>query len=841
MTLRSLAPALLLLGLAPLSVAALGPRLDAPRPAAAVESDLEELVRREAADAADREVADLWTRALELREAERLGAEGELDRALDKHIAVPHELSAHAALLLVAARLQGEKPQQILLANAVLPLLDHADEEVAVGAVTLLGDSTFRGLTRSRRELFGNLMDKARDSARTPAVRLRFARTAYEIGGGDEGREARALILEYLDSEDPELRALGALTLARLRGAAIEGSLREELERLVRVPDDRGALAESILKRVDEREYLNRKLREQRTLSQAGSIPAELEELMAVLHMIENRHLEGALVEEEDLLEAAIDGMLRYMDVHSSYMPPEVYARFFQDLEAEYGGIGAYVDIDPDDGLFTIQRPIYSGPAYRADIRTDDKIVRIDDWPTVGQDREDIIKRLKGKPGTPVTLYIWQRGMDFDLVERPSEDMAVRLDRELIEIPAGAWQLLPGGIGLVELTTFSRVAMEELRRSTGQMREDGMRALILDMRRNSGGLLSEAREVAGLFLPAGKVVVSTEGRGEEPRALKTRPNRSFIPEDMPVIILTGRFTASAAEIVAGALKDHGRAILVGQTTYGKGSVQQLLPVDGAEEDVWSDENDNQRWDTWEPLITDHDGDGEMDYAPRIKLTIARYLLPSGRSIHRELNRDGELIQEGGVTPDHEVKPPLIERWRFDEQRRIVRSTLLRDYLDAKYEDHRELFSRLAVNDRKNPDFYPQFDELMVGLETTLPRGDVRRVLRELVRRRVQDERGGEFPYGDFVEDIQLQKAIEVALAEFDEKVEDVDDFDLLFDFSETPAAGSDLASLVPPDDRELRRARALILEATESGDALSDESLRELLEILDGKLAHEDD
>ncbi len=841
MTFRTLAPALLLLGLAPLSIAALGPRPDAPRPAAAVDSDLDELVRQEAADAADREVTELWSRALELRDAEQLGDEGELDRALDKLIGKPQELSPHAALLLVAARLQGTKPQMILLANAILPLLDHADEEVAVGAVTLLGDSTFRGLTRSRSELFPALMDGARDTSRTPSVRLRFARTAYEIGGGAEGREARALILEYLDSKDPELRALGALTLARLRGATIEGPLREELERLVRVPDERGALAEAILKRTDEREYLNRKLREQRNLAQEGALPEELEELMAVLHMIENRHLEGGLVEQEDLLEAAVDGMLRYMDVHSSYMPSEVYARFFQDLEAEYGGIGAYVDIDPDDGLFTIQRPIYSGPAYEAGLKTDDKIVRIDEWPTVGQDREDIIKRLKGKPGTPVTLYIWQRGMDFDLVERPTEDMAVRMDRELIEIPAGAWQLLPGGIGLVELTTFSRVAMEELRRSTDQMREDGMRALILDMRRNSGGLLSEAREVASLFLPAGKVVVSTEGRAQEPRALKTRPNRSFIPEDMPVIILTGRFTASAAEIVSGALKDHRRATLVGQTTYGKGSVQQLLPVEGAAEDRWSDENGNERWDTWEPLITDHDGDGEMDYAPRIKLTIARYLLPSGRSIHRELNREGELTQEGGVTPHHEVKPPLIERWRFDEQRRISRSPLLRDYLDAKYDENHELFSRLAVNDQKNPDYYPEFDELMVGLETTLPRDDVRRVLRELVRRRVQDDRGGEFPYGDFVEDNQLQKAIEVALAAFGEKVEDVEEFDLLFDFAETPAEGTDLASLVPPDDSELRRARALILEATERGDTLSEESLRELLDILDGTLARDDD
>ncbi|MEW6072310.1 MAG: S41 family peptidase [Planctomycetota bacterium] len=828
-TLALAVPVALLLALSPLPPAAGA----APGPQ---ESDLGALVAGEAAAAADRPAGTLWSRALDLRGAEALGAPGELDRLLEERLGRPAELSAPATLLFVAARLQGEEAPQILLANALIPLLDHPDEAVAMAAASLLADGAFRGLSRSRRELVGGLLGKARDAARPPAWRLRFASTAHAVGAGEEGRAARDLIVEFLGSSDPELRAQGALALATLRGEPIEGQLRRELEALRRVPGERGALATSLLKRAEEEEYYRSQIREQRRLQEEDQVPADLAELVAVRQMIETRHLEGGLVEQEDLMEAAIDGMLRYMDLHSSYMSSETYARFFQDLEADYGGIGAYVDMDPDDGLFTIQRPIYSGPAYRAGLLTDDKIVRIDDWPTIGQDREEIIKRLKGKPGTPVKLYVWQRGMDIDLAERPTEDMAVTLVREQIEIPAGSWQMLPGKIGLIELTTFSRVAMEELRHWIPQMQADGMRALVLDMRRNSGGLLTEAREVADLFLPKNKVVVSTEGRDEKPVPLYTRYD-PILPAAMPLVILTGRFTASAAEIVSGALKDHGRATLVGQVTFGKGSVQQLLPVDGAPEDRWADDNGNYRWDSWEPITEDLDGDGEVDYAPRVKLTVARYLLPSGRSIHREVNREGEVIQEGGVEPDFVVEPGLIERWRFEERRRILRSPRLNEYLNRSYPANRELFARLAVNDEKNPDHYPDFDALMASLDTTLPRDDVRRVVRELVRRRVQDEKGAEFPYGDFVEDPQVQKAVEVALEPLGQKPADFADFALVFDFAEEPAAHRDIPTLVRSDSAELRRARALIVEAREKGDALSDESLRELLEILDGEIA----
>ena len=821
-----------------------GAALFGPSPAVAraqAGSDIEGLVDEEVGRASARSVDELWARALELREAELLGGDGELDRVLDSRLA-SETLDPSARILLAACRLQGEDVDARMLSEVLRPLVDSGQEEFSEAAATLFGNRAFKGLDKKRRKaLVEDLLKIAEDASRRPETRLAHAQSAYQIGAGAARRRSDKVLRSFLESEDPELRAEGALAIAQSTDREIEGALRKELRRLAQVPDERGQLARAFLELEDERAYSESKLREIRSrYEESNELPPELDEFVTVLNLVSQRHLEGGRVDREELVHAAVDGMLSWMDRHSSYLPSKVYSKFMQDLEAEYGGIGAYVNEDPDTGLFTIVRPIYSGPAYEAGLMTDDKIVRIGSWPTLGKTEDEIIKRLKGPPGTPVDLYVWRRGMDGELIDRPTDDMKVTVVREQIEIPAGSHQMLPGGIGLLELQTFSQKSMEQLREWIPQMIDDGMKAIVLDMRRNSGGLLTEAREVADLFLPRGEVVVRTEGREREPEALRTT-TAPLIPEDMPVVVLTGRMTASAAEIVSGALQDHGRAQLVGKTTFGKGSVQQLLPILTEREDRFEDRNGNRRWDEGEPIPQDHDGDGEMDYAPRVKLTIARYLLPSGRSIHRELNREGELISEGGVIPDHEVELPLIERWRFDEFQRIRKSDVLSEYLDQVYPENRELFGRLAVNDSLDPDQYPRFDELMLDLDTSLSRNDVRRLVRESVRRRVQDDLGQEFPLGDYVEDPQLQKAIEVALAELGEDVDDVLEYGIVFDFQRNQDSRSqeDVALVSPDSARSLRRARVLLEEAQAGGAVLTDESLEELLNLI-GELEGEE-
>ena len=673
-------------------------------------------------------------------------------------------------------------------------------------------------------------MEFAGDSKRSPELRLEYAKGAYRVGAGRARHDAVEIMRSFLDSSDPTLSAQGALALAESTELAVEGHLREVLEKLARVPDERGRLAQAYLSLEDERRLRESDKRELRQRYESKNEPSGLDEFLYVRNMIESLHLEGHKVTDEELVNAAIDGMLGLMDPHSNYLPQKYFEKFMQDLDAEYGGIGAYVHENPDDGLFTIVRPIYSGPAYEAGLLTDDKIVRIGNWPTLGQSEDDIIKRLKGKPGTDVELYVWRYGMDPEWIERPTEEMKVVVTRAAIEIPAGTYQMLPGGIGLIELDQFSKSAQEQLELWIPQMLEDGMQAMILDMRRNSGGLLTEARDIAGLFLPKGHVVVKTEGREGRPQIERTLRD-PIVPPDLPVVILTSRMTASAAEIVSGALQDYHRATLVGKTTYGKGSVQQLLPVlRDRLEDEFDDANGNGRWDADEHLVVDHDGDGEFDAAPRVKLTIARYLLPSGRSIHKELDRDGTVISEGGVKPEHEVDFPPIERWRYDEREKVRKSDVLRDYLDRNYPANRALFAELAVNDGKDQSRYPGFQDLLERLDTPLDKEDVRDLLRQAIRRRVQDDLGHEFPFGDYEEDVQVQKAIQVALEHLGEGVEDVTEYGLVFDLAHPALSSRDLALARPRRIQNLMRLRAK-LEAARSG-GLSQESLDELLGLI---------
>lgn len=828
----SLRPAALVLALPLLVAVGLA---DPPR-----QGELAGLVAGEVQAAGSRGVSELWTRAFELRDAAQLGEKGELDQRLDEWLAKSSTLEPRAVLLLSASRLLGEAPEATRLFEALAPLVNGGDAELAAAAAELVAQKAFKAVAPGKRdELAAKMLARVEDSALPGGLRLDFARAAYRLGGGKERLAANKALRGFLSAQDPELKARGALALAELDAAMIEGELRATLERLAKVPDATGELAAAYLEREDLRRANDRRQSDRLQSRMDDGTPVEIQEFMAVLRLIKERHLEGAAVSQKDLVEAAINGMLVYMDQHSTLFSSEYFAKFMGDLEAQYGGIGAYVNEDPEDKLFTIVRPIYSGPAFRTGLMTDDKIVRIGDWETLGQKVDDIIKRLKGKPGTDVDLYVWRHGMDPGLIQRPTEEMKVTVKREVVRIPPGTYQMLPGGIGLLQLDEFSSVAMEEVKKWIPAMLDQGMKALVLDLRYNGGGLLSEAQRVAELFLPAGKVVVSTEGPnpnkpGEtHSETLSTRNAKPALPADMPLVVLVGNGTASAAEIVSGALQDHGRATLVGKRTYGKGSVQTVIPILQQLQDRWDDENDNGLWDPGEKIVKDNDGDGEVDYAPQVKLTIAKYLLPGGadgkrRSIHREVDREGNVISEGGVEPEVKIEPSLIEAWRITEQRRV--RPLVRAHVDKTYEANRELYNRLALNDLKTPRLYPGFEELKESLATNLPDDDLRRVLRYETRRRVQDALGAVFPDGDFVEDVQVQKAIEVALEKLGQEPASVADYDPVFDLPR--GTGANGVKLAGQDSQEIDRALNLLRDAQSGSRALTSQELNELIDIL---------
>jgi C-terminal peptidase prc len=804
---------------------------------------VEALLKERIAAVGEAGMDEVWNSALLLESG--LTAEGRdaLDAAIDRLVAGDKPLAERAVLMLVSVRLAGKEADAGRLADLLMPLLDSKESEVARGAALLLSDPAFRTQPDKQREALAQKLsqtaqDKAGDKA--PEVRLAAAVALHAQGGGVAQREARATMGDFLASSDARLRALGALSLAQTGDTETP---RSELEKMAEIPDANGRLASAYLKQDEMRRTYDRRTKNilENANKQVANTElkgdADMKRMENLMRMIEMYSLEGDKHKRSELVDAALDGMMHSLDEHSSYLTPKAYKDNFDTdlLNPEYGGIGAYVDEDPDDHMFTIRQPIYSGPAYRAGLHSDDKIVRIEDWPTFTasgmRPRDEIIKRLKGKPGTKVKLYVWRRGMDPALIDRPTEEMAVEIVRELVTIPPVKADLLPGGIAHIELSTFSKVANDQVLAKLQEYKSQGMKGVILDLRQNTGGLLTEARDVANLFLKRKQLIVTTESRIKDPEREITQ-NDPAVPMDMPVAVLVNRFSASASEIVSGALQDYHRATVVGQRTFGKGSVQQLLSIPGEPDDEYVDENHNGHHDAWEPLTKDWNGNGEFDFGARARMTISRYKLPSGRSIHREFDEDGNVTSEGGVEPDVKAEPRRTEPWKLLEFNRVLKLHKVRDYLDTNYAAHRELFDKLADCDEDDVSRYPGFDELYRSLDTTLSKQDIRYLLRLELRGRAQDDRGAAFPDYDYEEDPMLQAAIKTVLEKLGTGVDAIPQYAHTFDASPSAADKLAIASLPDATRNDLKHALTLIDDAKKSGTTLSQDRLNEIEKAL---------
>jgi len=668
-------------------------------------------------------------------------------------------------------------------------------------AVRLLGDQPGQLVT-------GPLLDLMED-ALDPGLKLEAARSLWKASRNHRP-QAKKVLRRYLESEDPELRAAGALTLAEFEDY---DSAKSVLETLKDEPTARGRLARSYLRSIDVDRQLQSAYYENAKFLKSES---KFDLLAEVMHDIEQYHLLADRRTREELLEAAARGMLRAMDPHSTYFTAKQRAEWMFDLNKDYGGIGAFVNFDENE-VFTIIRPIYSGPAYKAGLRTDDKIIEVDGWATQDKDLNEIIKRLKGPAGTVVAMKVQRRGW--------KEPRLVKVKRARIRITSARWEMLPGNIGLVELTNFGGETSHELDVALAELNARGMRGLVLDLRNNQGGYLPTAIKVADKFLDEDRLIVYWEGRNKfiAPRE-EIRTTEALTQPNYPMVVLTNEHSASASEIVAGALQHYARATLVGKRTYGKGSVQQIIPLNTRRGDILHDEprkngyydtgeafkdtNKNGRYDEGEPFVDlprkngawdpgeeyedtnsngrydegepykdanrdgrrnppedfdDLNGNGKYDVGPGVKITIARYYLPDGRSIHKERDREGRVVEEGGIQPDIEVDVEDWPGWKEEEISKILQNDGFRKYVDRHWDANKELFNRLASFDGYDWTRYPDFDSFYKSLDTRLDRNDVRRWVRIFVRRRVMDYRGREFVglyfNGDFQEDRQLQRAI----------------------------------------------------------------------------------
>jgi carboxyl-terminal processing protease len=319
-----------------------------------------------------------------------------------------------------------------------------------------------------------------------------------------------------------------------------------------------------------------------------------------VLTLIQANYVEE--VHSKDLVYGAIRGMLETLDPHSSFMPPEVYREMQVETQGSFGGLG--IEITVRDRQLTVVSPIEGTPADQAGILTGDRIVKINGEPTKDMTLIEAVRKLRGPRGSQVTITIMREGF--------SEGRDFAITREIIEVHSVRSFDLGDKIGYIRLGSFQEKTARDLERALEQFQSSGAQALVLDLRNNPGGLLSQAVQVADLFLKKGQLIVYTEGRARNQDLRFSAEHTKNLPQ-VPMVLLVNGGSASASEIVAGALQDHKRAVILGTTTFGKGSVQTVIPL--------------------------NDGSG-------LRLTTAKYFTPRGETIHGK-----------GITPDILVEPP----------------------------------------------------------------------------------------------------------------------------------------------------------------------------------------
>jgi carboxyl-terminal processing protease len=351
--------------------------------------------------------------------------------------------------------------------------------------------------------------------------------------------------------------------------------------------------------------------------------------------------------EKQQLVEDMINGGLRKLDPHSEYFNAEQLKRFEAESEGSYGGVGIVLTIDPATKFLKVDHMMPGTPSYEAGIIAGDLIVKVGDKSTEGITVPDARKLITGEPDTKVTLTIRRAGRnptdeEVTLTRGRIPQHPVSGVRRRTDDP-GRWEWFvdkPNGIALVRLAGFNELTTKELRAAIEEIEREGGKALILDLRDNPGGLLTQAIDVANVFLPEGQVIVSTRGRDpEKERVEKAKKDREmFKPaEQRPVVVLVNDGSASASEIVASALQDHKRAIVVGERSYGKGSVQKLLRLRAGDEPA------------------------------AVKLTTETYWRPSGKNMDRKLaEKDGS--NEWGVVPDVEAPTTKDEKIRAEVER-----------------------------------------------------------------------------------------------------------------------------------------------------------------------------
>ena len=366
--------------------------------------------------------------------------------------------------------------------------------------------------------------------------------------------------------------------------------------------------------------------------------------------------VEGAYVEEVDakeLMYGAVRGMLASLDPYSMFLDEEIFNDFKVSTEGEFGGLG--IQIAVRDGVLTVVSPIEGTPAYDLGIQSGDRIVAIEGKSTMGITVDGAIKILRGEPGTKVSISVHREGLE-DLLEYTVTRDIIRID----SVPYAF--LMDGDVGYVRISRFARTTAEELSERLDDLEGEGMRSLIVDLRSNPGGLLSQAVDVSDVFLDAGELVVSTRGRlREQNKEFHARTPARF-SRDFPIVVLINGGSASASEIVAGAIQDWDRGIVVGTTSFGKGSVQTLMRLKPYTKDCaiklttakWYTSSGRliEKPERWDPSADVAEGEDDETERPE-------YLTAAGRVVYGG----------GGIIPDITIESTRRSDIAVDLERR----------------------------------------------------------------------------------------------------------------------------------------------------------------------------
>ncbi|MGH7441747.1 MAG: S41 family peptidase [bacterium] len=367
----------------------------------------------------------------------------------------------------------------------------------------------------------------------------------------------------------------------------------------------------------------------------------QLKPLMESMAIIQDNYVDASKVTSKKLVDGAIKGMMEQLDPFSQYMDPQAAKDMESETVGDFGGLG--IEISESNKMLTVISPIEGTPAYRAGIKSGDSILKIDGASTEGMDLMDAVHKMRGKPGTKITISVFRNGFN--------EPRDFVITRAIIKIKTVKSEMLAGKVGYIRLTEFMGDCSDEFKDALDKLRSDGARSLIIDVRDNPGGKLDSAAEIAGHFVARGKVIVSTASRYKD-------KNMSFTSDGTdrwtrPTVILINGGSASASEILAGALQDYGLAVVVGTRSFGKGSVQTIL---------------------------------SLSNGGALRLTTAKYLTPKGRTLHGR-----------GIHPDvicnEEIPSKLVANLDADGKFKAFARAYLIEHPGYSYKD----VTRSAVN------------------------------------------------------------------------------------------------------------------------------------------------